>query len=322
MLTPRIFALLLLGMSYLPVAHADNLKEIVQLANSGQATQALERLDTHIRANPKDAQAIFTRGVILAEVGKRDEAIKSFVSVTEMHPNLPEPYNNLAVLYADQGQYDKAKKALETAIKTHPSYATAHENLGDVYARQASEAYDKALQLDNSNSRAQNKLSMIKGLFNGSYKPVIVGNKEQKPAEPAAKPAETAKPAEPAATPTPAAPAADSADPAVVAAVNAWAAAWASQNVDGYLASYASSFKTPKGEARSDWENLRRERISKPAKISVDLSNIKVKMDGDKARVSFQQSYRGGGLAQRTSKTLFMVNSGGKWLIEQEIADN
>ena len=56
------------------------------------------------------------------------------------------------MLYASQGQYDKARKSLELAIRTHPSYATAHENLGDIYAKMASQAYDKALQLDKSNA--------------------------------------------------------------------------------------------------------------------------------------------------------------------------
>src|SRR2546422_7842631 len=52
-----------------------------------------------------------------------------------------------------------------TLFRSYPSYATAHENLGDIYARMASEAYDKALQLDNGNARARGKLSLIKDLF-------------------------------------------------------------------------------------------------------------------------------------------------------------
>ncbi|PJC02445.1 MAG: DUF4440 domain-containing protein, partial [Gallionellales bacterium CG_4_9_14_0_8_um_filter_59_50] len=78
---------------------------------------------------------------------------------------LPEPYNNLAVLYAGQGQYEKAKVALEMAIRTHPSYATAHENLGDIYAKMASQAYDRALQLDKSNADTRTKLALIQDLF-------------------------------------------------------------------------------------------------------------------------------------------------------------
>src|SRR6185436_6783162 len=100
------------------------------------------------------------------------------------------------VLYASQGQYDKARKSIEMAIRTHPSYAIAHENLGDVYAKMASEAYDKALQLDRGNAAAQTKLAMIKDLFSGSVVPGK-GSPEPiaEPAEPAAAPGQGTIPA-------------------------------------------------------------------------------------------------------------------------------
>ena len=110
----------------------------------------------------------FLKGLILTEQNKPNDAIKVFTDLSQDYPELPEPYNNLAVLYASQGQYDKARNSLEMAIRTHPSYATAHENLGDIYAKMASQAYDKALQLDRSNAAAQTKLNMIKDLFSQS----------------------------------------------------------------------------------------------------------------------------------------------------------
>ena len=90
--------------------------------------------------------------MIQRESGKPTDAIATFTKLTEDYPELPEPYNNLAVLYAGQSQFDKARAALEMAIRTNPSYATAHENLGDVYAKLASQAYNKALQLDAANA--------------------------------------------------------------------------------------------------------------------------------------------------------------------------
>jgi len=101
--------------------------------------------------------------------------------------------------------------------------------------------------------------------------------------------------------------------------VTRWAKAWSSKDVDGYLASYANSFQPPKGQSRREWEQSRRERINKPVNIHVDISNLRVIMsDSSHAKASFKQSYRAGSLAQRTSKTLVMVKSNGKWLIEQE----
>jgi tetratricopeptide (TPR) repeat protein len=98
-------------------------------------------------------------------MGRPAEAIAVFSKLTEDYPELPEPYNNLAVLYARQKQYDKARTALEMAIRTYPGYATAYENLGDVHANLASQAYDKALQLDPAKKIAQTKLFRLRELI-------------------------------------------------------------------------------------------------------------------------------------------------------------
>jgi tetratricopeptide (TPR) repeat protein len=147
------------------LAQGDELQEANQFFKQGQLDRALDRVNAHLGKNPKDARGRFLKGIILTEQNKPNDAIKVFTELTQEFPELPEPYNNLAVLYASQGQYDKARVALEMAIRTHPSYATAHENLGDIYAKMASQAYDKALLLDKSNTTAQTKLNLIKDLF-------------------------------------------------------------------------------------------------------------------------------------------------------------
>ena len=146
-------------------APADDLKEAQKLYTQGKLQPALDKVDEFIKAQPKDPQGRFLKGLVLTEQKRTQEAIQVFTGLTEDYPELPEPYNNLAVLYASQGNYDKARSALELAIHTHPTYATAHENLGDIYAELASRAYDRALQLDKNNASAQVKLSMVKDLF-------------------------------------------------------------------------------------------------------------------------------------------------------------
>ena len=146
-------------------APADDLKDAQRLYGQGKIQPAMDKVDQFLKAQPRDPQGRFLKGLLLTEEHRTDDAIKVFTGLTEDYPELPEPYNNLAVLYASQGNYDKAKSALELAIHTHPSYATAHENLGDIYAQLASRAYDRALQLDKSNTTAQVKLSMLKDIF-------------------------------------------------------------------------------------------------------------------------------------------------------------
>jgi len=193
-----------LAIGFAAPAFADNLPEVQRLIKQGQYPQATEKVDAYLSSRPKDAQGRFLKGLIYTEMNKPADAIAVFTKLSEDYPELPEPYNNLAVLYAQQKQYDKARTALEMAIRTHPSYAIAYENLGDVYAKLASQAYDKALQLDNSNAATQNKLALIRDLISTSGK----GNvKPQAPvaaaAQPAAKPAPVAPaPTAPAAAPS------------------------------------------------------------------------------------------------------------------------
>ncbi|TAJ77466.1 MAG: tetratricopeptide repeat protein [Gallionellaceae bacterium] len=334
---------------------ADDIQDAGKLFKQGQHVQALEKVDAFLATKPKDAQARFLKGLILTEQAKTAEAIKVFTALTDDYPELPEPYNNLAVLYAGQGQYEKAKVALEMAIRTHPSYATAHENLGDIYAKMASQAYDRALQLDKSNTSTQTKLEMIKDLFGGNArsgritpasrnvatgvvsapKPsAVVANAPATPvaaSTPAPTPAAVAMPAPskplvaftapgPAKAPAAEQPSAN-ANEEVLKTVREWAAAWSAQNSKKYLAFYAKEFKTPGGESRSAWEAQRQERIAKPKSIHVEVKNARVKLiDDGHAAVSFKQFYRASHLHTSASKTMELVKNNGKWLIAAEHA--
>jgi len=288
-------------------ARADDVQEAAKLLKSGQHKQALDLVNKVLAAKPRDAQARFLKGLIYTEQGKSKEAIEIFTKLTQDYPDLPEPYNNLAVIYASQGQYDKARASLEQSIRTHPSYATAYENLGDVYAKLASQAYDKALQLDSSNAAAKNKLSLVRELVGrpAPSAPTAVAAAPKEPAKPVA--AEKPKPA-----------AADSQDE-VLKAINGWAQAWSKKDADAYLAYYAKDFKVPGGEAREAWEKTRRSRISAPKSISVSVSSPKVTMQGaDRATVQFRQNYQSDVLKSNTTKTLVMVKADGGWKIVEE----
>jgi len=312
--------------SLAPLAQADVYQDVGKLIKQGQFSQALEKTDQYLATIPKDPQARFMKGLILTELNRTPEAIVVFTKLTEEFPESPEPYNNLAVIYAQQKQYDKAREALETAIRTHPSYATAHENLGDIYAHMASQAYDKALQIDSSNASAQTKLAMIRDMMTSSRptsaRPV---GKTVATATAAAQPAARPEPVV-AAKPTPAATTTDSAANAdageIGKTVTAWAAAWARKDVKAYLAFYASNFETPNGESRANWEGERDKRIAgKPGSIEVSVENLKVVMNGtNRATVRFHQNYKAASLKSSGPKTLTMVKQDGKWMIKQEQA--
>src|SRR5437016_10535849 len=282
-------------------ARGDDLQDASKFRKAGQHAQALERVNKALKSKPRDPQARFLKGIIVTEQGNSKEAIEIFTRLTQDYPELPEPYNNLAVIYASQGQYEKARAALEKSIRTHPSYATAYENLGDVYAKLASQAYDKALQLDSSNSGAKNKLSLVRELVR---EPTVVAVAKEPP-----KPKEPAKPPVVVAEKAPEKPAADS-NAEVLKAVTGWAEAWSKKDANAYLSYYAGDFKTPGGEARPAWEKTRRERIAAPKSIEVKVDSPKVTLRGsNEASVTFRQDYRSDKLTSSNTKTLELVKA-------------
>lgn len=315
-------------------AHADEYADVNQLVRAGKLPEAMVKADQYLATKPKDPQMRFLKGVIQRDSGKTSDAIGTFTRLTEDYPELPEPYNNLAVLYAGQSQYDKARAALEMAIRTNPSYATAHENLGDVYAKLASQAYNKALQLDSTNAAVAPKLALIRELFNPAgakgQRPAVAPAAPAAPAPVAAPPASAIRPAPPptsvVAPVPPQSPATSPAGAAAgvnptkeaEAAVRAWASAWAAKDVKSYLASYGKEFAPPGSMSRAQWEAERKQRIGSKSSISIKLENLNVTVNGSKATAKFRQDYRASGLAVSSRKTLELIKSGDRWQIVKE----
>jgi tetratricopeptide (TPR) repeat protein len=350
----RTLALSMIAAALSGPALADDNADVGRLMRSGQFTEAMSKVEASLAKNPRDAQMRFMKGVILTEQNKSAEAITVFTKLTEDFPSLPEPYNNLAVLYAANGQYDKARAALDSAIRTNPSYATAYENLGDVHAKLASQAYDKAFQLDSANSTAKSKLTLVRTLVaggNGAASTATAGNaaKPAAPAAPSASVPPVAAAQKPAAEPpkvamvTPQAavppkpeikvepkPKAEAEKPAAKAAAGAgekddvldavteWARAWSEQDMKNYLGAYSGDFQTPGGQARKSWEEERRARIVGKNRINVRIETPQVNVNGNTATVKFRQIYQSDRLTANTRKTLVLTKQAGKWQIKQE----
>jgi ketosteroid isomerase-like protein len=104
----------------------------------------------------------------------------------------------------------------------------------------------------------------------------------------------------------------------VEAAVHAWAAAWSSKDVGGYLGAYGKEFDPPGKMSRAAWESERRARIVGKSKISVQISDLNVSVNGNKAVARFKQAYSADSLKVSSRKTLDLVKSGDRWTIVRE----
>lgn len=351
----RLIAAVSLGVFATLAASQDgsaSLTDAQKLLKQGKHAAALNSVDSFLAQNPKDAQGRFLKGLILTEQEKLDEATAVFVGLTSDFPELPEPYNNLAVLYAQQRQYDKARTALEMAIRTHPAYAIAYENLGDVYAKLASQAYDRALQIDSGNSAAQGKLSLIRELFGTTARnsrpsagkpasePVrtaaVKAQAKPVPAQPIASsaPATAKPPAPPPAAAIVAAKPASQAGPTTGAApaaenprtlqeitqtLESWAQAWSSKDVPAYLSHYHESYTPDERTTHAAWKSSRVVRVGKPGDIEVSIADVRVELDADgQATARFHQRYRSSNLNSNTNKTMLLKRTGDRWVIVEE----
>ncbi len=340
------YLLTALGLSaFFASAAVADLNEARQLYERGETDRALQEIEALLQATPGDAELRFLKGIIFAEKGRNDDAIEVFAGLTQDYPELPEPYNNLAVLFAEKGDFEKARDSLLAAIQTHPSYSTAHENLGDLYAKMAATAYDRALQQDRANDSARVKLSAVNGLFSvprAEAPPPVAATVAdntpapqpvpQQPVTPAPtqpeEPVQVAVVEQPEPTPPPVVE--PEPEPPVVRdesadierAVRSWASAWESQDVDGYLASYSAGFVPSNGASRAAWANYRRQRLTAPSTITVDIENLNVSMvSSDVAQAVFVQRYRSDNYRDVVRKTLTMRKSQAGWQIVEESSE-
>lgn len=107
----------------------------------------------------------------------------------------------------------------------------------------------------------------------------------------------------------------------VAQAVGSWAAAWSSQDVDAYLSYYAPDFRPGRGLSRSAWVEQRRDRVTRPAFIQVNIADLFVDVRGpDSARAVFKQDYSATGYQDSVIKTLTLRRIDGDWKITREVS--
>jgi len=118
-----------------------------------QYPQQLDALQKVVAAKPDMGFAHLRLGDTYNKLGKREEAIKSFLEAKKYLPNNPMLHNNLGWTYGQVGRVKEQIAALRHAIALRPHFATARFNLGFVLLRQgdrkgAEEQYAALLLFD------------------------------------------------------------------------------------------------------------------------------------------------------------------------------
>ncbi|MAJ91048.1 MAG: hypothetical protein CMF40_02550 [Legionellales bacterium] len=106
---------------------------------------------------------------------------------------------------------------------------------------------------------------------------------------------------------------------AIELAINQWASAWSSKDVEGYISSYADDFKPSRGLSKNKWEKQRRERLANPAFIKITLVNLNIEInDNGFAKIRFKQEYKSDTYSDEVEKEITVMMFKDKWLITRE----
>jgi hypothetical protein len=239
---------------------------------------------------------------------------------------------SLAAMPAAAGDYEDGLAAHQSRnyVQAMPLFIRAAEQ-GDVRAQHALaymygtgqgvpvddiEAYKWALL---AQSRGNTEVAGLRAIIEKRMTPQQIGQAQERARQFVSRPARVRQtiPGAGGGTGSPAA--APKAEDAVLQAVEAWRAAWAARDANGYLGAYAPDFKLPATYPRARWEAQRRERVSRPSSIIVRIATPEVSFGADgTAVVRFIQTFQSNTYRETISKVLVMGDYSGKWLIREE----
>lgn len=103
------------------------------LAEAGDASGALQELETLIRRNPRHADAWFNLGYLHDQADCLDDAERCFRRALELRPTIDRAWYGLGLVLIRQRRLEEALEAFEQTIKLQPFAPYAYYQLGLTY---------------------------------------------------------------------------------------------------------------------------------------------------------------------------------------------
>jgi tetratricopeptide (TPR) repeat protein len=125
-------------------------------------SKAIASLDKIIKANPKDAWALYRTGWILSDTGRYDESTDILRESIRADPYFASPWNLVGNNFWKLNKYDKALEAYEKAIQLRPDKGLYWSSKGDALLElgrnsEAETAYARASLLGYGDFASTNK---------------------------------------------------------------------------------------------------------------------------------------------------------------------
>ena len=108
------------------------LEKALALQTAGELDAAQTLFSSVLRAEPKNAVALYSLAAIESGRKNFDKALKHIQPVTLSHPNFAQAHLAKSVILFNLGKYDDALKAVQKAIHLEPSLPNAREHLETV----------------------------------------------------------------------------------------------------------------------------------------------------------------------------------------------
>ena len=93
----------------------------------------------------KEMERVKKEASLAVSEGNLQKALESYAALANEYPTNLEVANDVAVILAGLGRLNEARQVLEVAFQKHPKVGKAFINLREILARQASVEYRKAL---------------------------------------------------------------------------------------------------------------------------------------------------------------------------------
>ncbi len=100
------------------------------LSDLGRREEGIAMIEQAIALRPDGYLYYSNLGNVLRAVGRLDEAVTRYEQAIATKPDYTEAYSNLGTALLDQGKYEAAVASFEKAVAIKPDYAEAYCNLG------------------------------------------------------------------------------------------------------------------------------------------------------------------------------------------------
>jgi tetratricopeptide (TPR) repeat protein len=106
------------------------LKKAQKLSEQKKDREAIEKYSEILKYDPKNAEALCCRGILLARNNNIDDALVDMDAYVDINPNNPTVLCARGVMYFTRGDYGLAANDCTAALKINPDLESAKQYLG------------------------------------------------------------------------------------------------------------------------------------------------------------------------------------------------